>query len=506
MSVAKALLAEQDRRKKFVAAAEETMAGLFEAQVKAVKSKGKRKVMACGRQGGKTTTAIGAAVVAAAQNPGAVIPICERALHCAAANAFWKALQEFDARHQLGIEFRATVREAIMPNTARIQLYGVDTLELADKLRGEGYPLVIIDELGTFRSHVAEYLVDEVLPACMVAYDGTMMLLGTPGAHMDGFWYKVCTLDPSWERFHWTLLDNPRIGKKAHQHSREWREGYLAQLILDKGWLDREKWGEKSPVEIIQGCDNPKFRREFLGQWVSGTEEVMYTFRRDRNTIPALPRFDPERPWQYGLSIDLGFNDPTAFIITATRKRDPNVYVVYCWQQTQLTPTSIAAQIDRLQAQYGRFKFIVADTGGGGKMAVEEMNNRFGYGIIPAKKTGKVTFVEFMNGDFQNGRLQLVTAACQDLISDYLNLPWNDDRTDAADGFADHLADAALYGYREWYTYNRLGEVAPAEHGTPEWLAQEDANMELLGDELHATDNPDTLDVDPDFDADFPEG
>ncbi len=495
---AKALLREAARRDRFMGAVEEAARGLFDRQRAAYNSTAKRIVLKAGRRSGKTQTALPIALRAAAKFPGAVVPVFERTLGCAAAQAFWKALISFDAQHKLGIEFRHTVKEAIMPNRARVQLFGVDTLELADKARGEPYPVAIADELGTFRSFVAQYLVEEVLTASMIDYDGSIVLIGTPGPRKDiaDYWYRVnhnvgedgTPMMHGWEQHHWTLLDNPELGKQEYQRSREWREEYLKQLIFQNGWAD-PKYVDLPAANVINLCDHPKFRRELMGEWVDNFGDRVYEFKPGLNSLPQLPPTTVQRPWRYGLSIDLGFNDPTAFVVTATRERDPNIYVVESLERPHLIPSSIATQIERMQLHYGRFRFIVADTGGGGKMAVEEMNTKFGLGIIAANKTSKLVYIDHLNGEFLTGRLQIVRPTNHELMNDLSVLPWNDKRTDVDERYDDHLPDALLYGFRQWNVMRAgLGEFDPPSPGSAEWFRRMEELEEQHADELSAKD------------------
>ncbi len=479
----KALLQESARRNKFADAVDEAATRLFPQQRAIYESKAKRVLLKAGRRSGKTYTAQSVVTRAGSRNPGAVVPVCQRTLTCAAARTFWSALIAFDAEFKLGMEFRHTAKEAILPNNARIQMFGVDTLELADKLRGEPYPVVFIDECGTYRSHVLKYLVDDVLTPSMIDYDGAIYSGGTPGLVKKGTWYEMCHAS-AWEQHHWTLLDNPELGKKAYQRTLEWRREWLKDYILSKEWLPSSEWKDRAPEDVIAACKHPTFLREYLGQWVDSSGDQMYEFG-PRNILSRLPAADPKRPWRYGLGIDLGYEDPTAFVVSATRPNDPLIYGVMSYAESKLIPSTIAAHIDRLKTQFGRFSFVVGDTGGAGKLAVEEMNQKYGTNILPAQKTGKRVFVEHVNGEMRSGRIVLVESGNQALIEDLYNLPWNEDKTDAAENHADHIPDALLYSARQWLnTRVGWGEREAARPGSEEWLRlqreEEEAFIERL--------------------------
>ena len=483
--IAKKLLAEARRRNRFAEVAASSANTLFAQQRAVFDSGSKRIVLKPGRRAGKTRTVLPIALRAAARFPGSIIPVLERTLACNSAKTFWKNLQAFNDANNLGIEFRHTVKDAILPNGSHIQIFGVDTLELADKLRGEKFPVWIVDEAGTFRPFVLEYLVDECLSPGTMDYDGQGYLVGTPSRRKEGYWFERCH-DPEWEQHHWTMLDNIEYGELPYQKSREWREGAMKEEILAKGFLPRAEWNDRPAHEVVKACQHPTFLREYMGIWIDFAEDLMYEYDPARNVIDRLPVPDPKKPWRYGLSIDLGFNDPTAFVITATREDDPYIYVVESQEQVHMIPSQIAAQIERYKMAYGYFNFIVADTGGGGKMAVEEMNRKYGLNILPAQKTAKMVYVEHLNGDFRTGRVQLVNSTNQELTSGLYMLPLNEEKTDADPDYADHLPDALLYGHRQWNVarVGWEGQFEPPTRGSALWLAQREEEEEQLADRL----------------------
>lgn len=519
------LLKETARRDAFTKGVGKMADDLFDLQRKVYDSKAKRIHLGPGRRGGKTTVAPAVVLRAAAKFPRTLIPVCQRALTTAATSTFWREMQEANDRYDLGMTFRHTVKEATCPNGARVQLFGVDTLELADKLRGEAYPAVFVDECGTYRSHVLEFLIDDVLKAAFADYDGVLYTAGTPGPKRDkkSYWYRVSQGDlaAAYEHHHWTCLENPELGKQKYQRSRAWREKWLSEQCIISGWMggdispNGKVWADEPPAYVIAECKHPKFLREFMGQWVDSFTDAFYEYT-EGCLIGALPETNDARPWRYGLSIDLGYNDPTAFVVTATRAQDPRVYVIESFQKTGMIPSTIAVQIARYQMAYGTFHFIVADTGGGGKMAVEEMNAKYQLAIQAAKKPGKMVYREHVNGDFRTGAIAIVRATNEDLIADLAALRLNDQQSDAHPDDADHLPDAFLYGHRHWTEWSRgleglgiLEQDAPKPFSAEWWRLQdvlEEQRAERISAELQKTDEDEELSSwgdDPQWDEDY---
>src|SRR5262245_2066963 len=167
------------------------MASLFPAQRAFVLSPAKRKENHAGRRSGKTNALVPGALRIAHKYPGCTIPVFERTLTCTAAEAFWKLLQEFDDKFKLGIKFHHTLKPATLPNESNVSLLGADTIEAADKHRGDKHPLVIVDEAGTYRSKVLEYLLTDVAEPATMDLDGEIWVVGTPGLVPAGAWHTI---------------------------------------------------------------------------------------------------------------------------------------------------------------------------------------------------------------------------------------------------------------------------------------------------------------------------
>jgi Terminase RNaseH-like domain len=464
------LLAEKVRREAFPRAVDAFLETLFDAQRALVHSPAKRKLSHAGRRSGKTRAFVARGVKAARDFPGQTIPVFERTLTCVAAQTFWSGLIELDTTYKLGLDFHHTYKSATFRNGAVIQIMGADTLEACDKARGGKFPVAFVDEAGTFRSKVLEYLVTEVLEPASIDYDGEILVGGTPNPTMSGWFYESATygLERGWEVHHSTLLDNPTLGPDELTDPilrRRWREQWLADLRQRYGWT----------------IHTPRYVREYEGRWAVTGDDYVYPFSRALNIVSELPA-RPADAWTYALSIDLGFNDPSAFVVWGRVDGDPTSYVVESYEQTHLIPSAVAAHVERLRDRYA-FRAIVCDTGGYGKAVAEEMRQRFGLPIKAAAKRDKLVYLEFVAGELRAGRIKVLRGANVELIDDLCNLAWNDERTDSSPGSRDHLPDAFLYGEREissWTAAIGLGDRDPPEPYSAEWWIAEENRMEEL--------------------------
>jgi hypothetical protein len=428
----------------------------------------KRLLLHPGRRGGKTHVLDGLAFRAAERFPGCDIPVVQRTLSCAAATEFWDTLQELDVTHKMGVKFQHTVKCATFPNKSRIQLWGCDTAEAADKIRGCKTPLAIVDECGAYRPAILKYLVEDVLEACTIDMDGTIALAGTPNPLMSGFFYEA-SVNPEWQSFHWTLLDNPHIAPEALRGdpaaARAWCEDWLSKYLKRTG-MTRE---------------SSKFIREYMGRWTETFDDRMYELG-GHNLIAGMPGGDTE--WNYFLGADVGVTDPCAFTVWARRDDDPNLYVVESYEQPKLIPSTFAAHVSRLQARFP-FTRMVIDAGGLGKAFQQELQQTYGITMDNADKQGKVAAIDAINGDLVNGRIKIVSGTNQKLLEDMRGLPWNEARTDAMKGRPDHTCDSFLYGgrlVRQWGEAE-WGEAEGPKVGSKAWWKLQEAAMEAEAEE-----------------------
>lgn len=437
-------------------------ASLFGPQRALYDSAHNRKVVDAGRRAGKTFALTACALRAARDYPGATIPVIERTLTCRAAEVFWRTLVNMDDTYGLGIKFHHTMKHAKLPNSAVIAIMSADTVEAADKIRGDKYPAAILDEAGTFRNRILEYTIYEALQPALLDYDGTLIMAGTPSPLCEGPFYDAVHGD-SWEHHHWTMLDNPFIPDDLDKYPTDaarlaYRQAWLEDLKKQNGWSDT----------------NPRLLREWFGRWVSNNEELVYSYVA--SAAVAAPDLTAGR-WQYVLGIDLGFNDPSAFVVLAFNNEEPTIYVLESYEEAGLIPSAVAAHVERLRNRY-TFSAIVADTGGYGKGVVEEMRQRFSIPLLAASKKDKMAHVAILNGDFLNGTLRVVASANRDLIADLRRLPKSDDGQGEHPGFANHLPDALLYGYRKAIALVQgLGQKAKPDKGSAEAKAIEEAEM-----------------------------
>ncbi len=451
------------------------LAGLFPAQRAFVESAARYIANHTGRRGGKTHALDARAVRAAARHPKRTIPVIERTQTCAAARVFWKSLEDINDRYRLGMRFHRSLYIATLTNGSEIVVMGADTVESADKIRGGAYPEVIVDETGTFRFHILEYLINEVLRPALFDHQGTLVLSGTPSPRAAGPCYDACKVAAAgFEVHHWTALDNVHIPHDRPAPLPPYSDEERAALRLQK--FEEE-------VAALGGRENPFVQREYYGLWVDDSSRLAYRLgiANYRGVQAPEDLFTNRTDYVWGLGIDLGHNDPSAFVVVARHRKTGILYVVESYEQAGLIPSAVAAHVERLRAQY-RPSYIVADTGGYGKGPVAEMmSSRYNIPIIAANKRGKEAHRTFVNGDLLSNRVRIVESTNRDLIEDLLQLRVDPETGDEDERDANHLPDAFLYILTHLAGVDfGLGKPDAPLPGSPAYLAKLEAACEAL--------------------------
>ncbi len=390
---------------------------LFPAQQLLLKDKSLRKAALCTRRAGKSHAAAVMLIDAASKQAGSVALYLALTRRSAKA-IMWHTLQKLNSQYKLNISFSESELIATLPNKSRIVLFGADMENLADRLRGDAYCRVVIDEAQSFGQHL-QSLIEDVLEPALLDYRGDITLIGTPGLVPTGVFYDATTTNKAWSRHHWSLLDNPHL-----PHAANW----LADLRISRGWSD----------------ENPTWCREYLGKWTTDASALVYRgFSKSRNLFSGDL---PSSAWSFIIGLDLGWHDKTAFCVLAYSKYISNAYVVRAFGRSQMTISKIADTLLELQEQYNP-QAIIADTGGLGKSIAEELKARYSLPVLAAEKTDKLAFIETVNGDFIDGKVSVHESA-HDLIQELSTLGWDERKLHENPAQDNHGADSLLYALR----------------------------------------------------------
>lgn len=407
-------------------------------------------------------------------------------------------LQELIREHSLPVTWTEVDGQITYQHENGHQLWlgGVDDLRKTERWRGNKWWEVEFDEGGAWPDEVLTYMVDDVVGPAMTDNDGVIILNGSPAVLAKGLFYEVTTPGlmnadgtekrPQWPTYRWSVLDNP-FHPFGHSYGRE----DYRRFRLAKGWPeDGRHLLEGFRLSKGWALDNPTYRREWLAEWASDPDLLIYRYDGRRNAFHELPDGTPPRDWRMVLGVDVGHNDDTAFVLTASRSGHPHVYVLRAWGAGGLTQPQRATELLRTQDALKRAGYreasVVVDTGGLGKALAFDLTKTYGVNCKPAEKQHKAAAIRAVQGALESGNMFVCPWAAdpekplglgaQQLISEWSVMPWNDDRTGHHDSYSDHCSDALLYAYREHPVWENWEEELP-KLGTSE---RKDYDIERL--------------------------
>lgn len=416
----------------------------FKKQAAFIKDKAKLIAGFCTRRAGKSYGVCIRLFKDALETPGCSV-IYIALTRDSAKRILWKdCVKVLNKKFNLGCKFNETELSATLPNGSVFYLIGADAKpDEMDKALGQKYKTAAIDEGASWKQDLRRFIYGVLKPA-VSDYEGTVILVGTPGNMTKGLFYDVTTgKEPGWSVHVWSALDNPHMAKKWAQE--------MAELIALNPAI----------------ADTPLFKQMYLGQWFIDTEKLCYRFNSERDVIDELPT---KQDWFYVLGVDLGYDpDPSAFVLCAYSLRDPNLYIVETFQKTKMIISDVATRIRHyIKNVEGRPIRIVIDASA--KQAVEEMRQREGLPLEAAEKTGKAGFIDIMSSDMIMGKIKVLRACSEQLISNWAALVWDENSNKRQENSAcpNHLPDAALYGWRWAYNYAWQAKPEPKPHPTSE--------------------------------------
>lgn len=437
---------------------EKLLADAHPYQLDAIEDSGERISLLWGRGVGKTTVLRVRALIKMLRIPGAIIAyVCTSRPTARKLN--WNPLKKLI--HELGLdddfEFHETLMECrCLRNGSVYQFIGADDTSEVEKLRGQPFNEVQIDECASHDNELLEYMLDECVAPRLGERDGCIVLAGTPGHVLRGYFYDAThpgsklhrpykeRHDPaftkwiSWSSHSCELLDVVTLP-----------DAYRYPAML-KNWdaalreKERHQWSD----------DNPKWLREYRRRWAANDTTTMYQYRAHaadgktlfnrwdplggrkvegaallRAAVAALPReFDD---WHFGYGMDLGSRDPFALNIFAFSPSDGMRRFFHVgWFDRRKMYSKLIAELligkeatelamrgevyTELGGMFGVTGWpvaMVADLAGLGEAIILELQKVYGIKIKAAEKKDKPGAIEVFNGDLVDGRMFILAGS-----------------------------------------------------------------------------------------------
>jgi hypothetical protein len=478
--------------------------------------KSKYKSLRCPRRSGKSFSMTGEALICGEEEPFRRILIISLTLKSTKEN-FWNGpggIKYQNNAYQLGLTYNETECVWYHQNGSRGRLAGAETKADIEYLRGAAAEadVVLIDECKSFPPELLRQLIRDVVEPGLMTRDGTLIMGGTPGNLPVGEFYKATQLGVK------INAEDPNSGHTCYLFTGENRTDDIWSLHT---WTvaDNEakpaQWERALRIKKKDKVDDsdPRWRREFLGEWVTDTTELVYAYSKMKITgkvtwTPEFPRKNktglPEilGPWRIVMGLDFGYEDMNAIVVAAYSDTVKELRHVYDFKKNHMTIDEFGYEISYTIDRFGLPEAIIGDKGSlGGVLYIQELNSRFGLSIIEAEKREKYDHIELLNSDFYSGRIKIIESEdINGLEFELCALQWDLSKDDKKrlirvgklredPSCMNHLCDAFLYLWRYCNHYWATPAEIQIDKTTEEWYIQnEKENIERYRRKLSGED------------------
>lgn len=396
----------------------------FDKQIQFIRDTSRFKDAVCSRRSGKSVSCAADLIDTALNWPGDVAYITlDRKT---AKKILWRTLLQIIKEYKISAKIDNTELIISFGNGNNIFVSGAKDASEIEKFRGLALRKVYIDEVQSFRSYIKD-LVEDVIEPALTDYNGSLVLIGTPGPVPSGFFYTA-SHSPGWSHHHWSMQDNPHIKLKSGREPLD----IIKELAERRGL----------------SITDPSIQREYFGKWEKDENSLVLRFNPGRNIIVGVPE-----NLQYVLGIDIGWNDADAIAVLGYSSTTNNVYLVEEWVQSKQTIGELVVEIKRLQGKYEPVKMVM-DAGALGKKIQEEILQRYQINIDAAEKSRKHEFISLFNDDLMTGAFKAIPDTrfeedCNLVQWDYDN----PEKPVISRRYHSDVVDATIYAWRECRHY-----------------------------------------------------
>lgn len=440
------LFGEFARRDALIKALEDD---LFDKQLNFINDPCRFKAAKCTRRAGKSYTAGADLIRDMILYPGCNVLFIATTLKQAKRILLKDIVRVIAKKHKIPLKPNMTegfVTHAV--NGSVLYCMGMDSdKNEADKVLGLKFRKVYIDEGASYKQDLRHIVYSSIIPT-LADQNGTLCMIGTTGNNTNNMFYDITQRkegDPQYVSgfsiHEWTYKDNP--------HTRDAVQKLINKLKLDNPYVDQTPW----------------FKQMYLNEWVVEDDKLVYKYKDDKNFAAVLP---PENIYKFSLTVDLGYEDDTAFVIGAWSDQDPNMYFVEAYKKKNMDITQVAQQVNAYQARYKFIRYVID---GANAQAVAELVNRFQIPFEPTDKRGKSDIIEIMNADLITGRIKVLPAAnC--IVEEWRKLIWDMKKQVRVEDskLPNHASDAALYSWRMCFHYQHKPPEPKVELYSDKWL------------------------------------
>lgn len=467
-----------------------------------------------GRGGGKTTTMRARAIIKlTSTRRGRLVFLATTKDQ--AEELIWQALKDSVEYYGLTDEFTfndTKLRCTCIRTGATLRLVGMDKRREVEKLRGQPFDEVYVDEAATHDAKLLANLLDRIVGPRLGERMGCIVMGGTPGHILSGPFYDATR--PS-SKLHRPYADRnkPEYKDWDNWSSHAWSLKAVADLpdaakkyvALVNLWLEALRVKSRN----LWSDENPIWMREYLGLWAADDTDMVFKYRPNKDGKPwnqwdpfgdhplegllALKasigmlkeRFSELKDWRFIVAGDAGTSDPWACNVFAFSPQDPlrefwhvmpfEKVALYArpFAELLLGPEEVAAVLaNRATGTYGGVFGLTGWPDGcvldADLTTISELTNVYGIAFVKADReaNSKMGAIELTNGDLVDGRIKIIKGS--PLEQQLQQLQWAEDihgRLKENKAQANHSTDTLVYGRKLVATLFESGAVVQESSG-----------------------------------------
>lgn len=219
----------------------------------------------CPRRAGKTFAAAVKTILWGFRRPDALV-LYVALTKGQGTRIIWSTLKRFDKEFSLNLKFYESKHQVVFPNGSWVDIVGAERISEIEKIRGNPYDLVVIDEGRSYANAKLVEFLSEVIDPGLGDYEGTCALIGTPGRIPAGLFYEATTTGrtavATFSVHHWSLSDN---------------------VAMPQLW-------ERAQSKLTELGETPSFLVEYMGEWAQDPSDLVF-----RDFTPRPTSKEPER-------------------------------------------------------------------------------------------------------------------------------------------------------------------------------------------------------------------
>ena len=232
---------------------------LFEAERQAVEDPAPKKLYWCTGRAGKTTAFLTDCLDDGSRHELYRYIYVAKTLESAMEIA-WPVLKELQKASGIDLEFSESRNRCTIVSTGSwVKIYGADRPGWMDKLYGQKWSRLGIDEAGFYTINLRAF-VEDIVEMRGIDQDGQLCLMSIPGRLPSGYFHDIIKgfdgfkrragepspTEPDWSVHSWSWRDNPAVAKKIARYvSQEDRAkpqlGHLHRLPAKLPRRDRDR-------------------------------------------------------------------------------------------------------------------------------------------------------------------------------------------------------------------------------------------------------------------------